>query len=282
MKLEYGNQRHLEGGTSTGYDWTSAGVGMGMGLINDIKNLALGGMQQRMQLRGQKKALEQQNAAAMDIWHKTNYGAQLQEIKKAGLSEGLIYGMGGAGGSLGGSSAMPSTPSGGGGMGIMEAAQVRLLNAQAKKLEHEAQISHWDEIIKEYDANIAAQEYGNKWEPEKTTDSEGNEWVTGNNKYMMEKLGMERAQFQAATGVANNLIEQYKNGNLKKMSQTELDLMMKELGVKDGTIDKLKLENALTKMEKEFQEKFGMGKDAKGWIDMGLKFIMYLISRGRK
>ena len=84
----------------------TAALGIGTGIATQIGNQIFAEFNQRRELRGQKKALEQQNAAAMDIWEKTNYKAQMGQLEKAGLNPGLIYGMGGGGGgTVGGSSA---------------------------------------------------------------------------------------------------------------------------------------------------------------------------------
>ena len=80
----------------------TAALGIGTGLAEGAAEQIFGEMNQKRELRGQKKALERQNAAAMDIWEKTNYKAQMGQLEKAGLNAGLIYGMGGAGGTLGG------------------------------------------------------------------------------------------------------------------------------------------------------------------------------------
>ena len=76
----------------------NAGMGMLLGKYND-----------RRQLKQQDKLLKQQegynrNAAQfshdvqMDMWNKTNYGAQMEHLKNAGLNPALMYGMGGGGG----------------------------------------------------------------------------------------------------------------------------------------------------------------------------------------
>ena len=78
-------------------------VGTGLGAI-------FGGMQDRRQLKQQQKLTDMQlkaNQAAasynkdisMDMWNKTNYGAQMEHIKAAGLNPALIYGTSGSGGS---------------------------------------------------------------------------------------------------------------------------------------------------------------------------------------
>lgn len=80
------------------------------------------------------------------MWKDTNFGAQIAELNKAGLNPGLIYGMGGAGGTTTGhGTAQPSGATAPGGttaaemgmglqMGLM-AAQKRLIEAQASNLE---------------------------------------------------------------------------------------------------------------------------------------------------
>ena len=76
----------------------AAALGIGTSIAEGASNLIFGEFAQKQQLRGQKKALEQQNAAALDMWNKTNYGAQMKHLQAAGLNPGLIYGMKGGGG----------------------------------------------------------------------------------------------------------------------------------------------------------------------------------------
>lgn len=119
-------------------------LGIGTQVGAEVGNLAFGNLKMKQQLKGQKKALEQQNAAALDLWNKTNYGAQMEHLKAAGLNPGLIYGMGGSGGQLGSSSAMPTSTSGEmSGMamlqGAMMRAQIEATEAQADKSRAEAE-----------------------------------------------------------------------------------------------------------------------------------------------
>ena len=55
----------------------TAAIGIGTQMVSGFGNQIFGEMSQARELRGQKKALAQQNAAAMDIWEKTNYKAQV-------------------------------------------------------------------------------------------------------------------------------------------------------------------------------------------------------------
>ena len=274
----------------------TAALGIGTQMVSGLGNQIFGEMNQARELRGQRKALAQQNEEAMDIWEKTNYKAQMEQLKKAGLNPGLIYGMGGAGGTLGGSSATAQGAAGTGGMDIAGAAQIALLNAQRENIEADTankkantgktnvdtDIAKANKII----AGLLAEEkqmdfidyYGNQEE----TDAEGNVWVVGEKKNRIQRRETAKAELQAREGTAKNLVEQWKNGNLQKMSQAQLDDILKAIGVKEGTIKKLELENALTEMDKKLFEQLGMGKDSKGWVDTGINLILNLMRMGMR
>ena len=55
------------------------------------------------QYQNQRSLNQQGHDLQMDMWNKTNYGAQLQHMKDAGLNPALMYGMGGGGGATTGS-----------------------------------------------------------------------------------------------------------------------------------------------------------------------------------
>lgn len=88
--------------------------------------------------------LNQQGAdLQMDMWNKTNYGAQLKHMKEAGLNPALMYGMGGGGGTTTGSQSGGSAGKAQGQKqmgieGLMAGAQIELMKAQAKKAAAEA------------------------------------------------------------------------------------------------------------------------------------------------
>ena len=89
-------------------DWTQTAIGLGSGLIGMLgqnrrerrameNQETLMGIQSRNQMR-----LNQQGADLQyDMWKKTNYPAQVEMLKEAGLNPGLIYGSAGAGGTTG-------------------------------------------------------------------------------------------------------------------------------------------------------------------------------------
>lgn len=120
-----------------------------------ILGLALEGHNDRRQLRQQGKLNEQQAATdrqqmqfkqALDIdtWNKTNYSSQVDQLEKAGLNPGLLYGMSGGGGSTTGNSSasVSAAKAPQGGQEIMNlqlmGAQKALLEAQTEKTKAEA------------------------------------------------------------------------------------------------------------------------------------------------
>lgn len=141
--------------------WSDLGMGLagqiGGGIVGAGMGLLLEGHNDRRQLEQERKLQEQQMGfnkqmaefnyqQQMKMWEATNYKAQMEQLKKAGLNPGLIYGMSGGGGAT--TAAAPATapsggtaPRGGGeamGMalqGAQSAMQVELLRAQKENIE---------------------------------------------------------------------------------------------------------------------------------------------------
>jgi hypothetical protein len=127
------------------------------GAAGAVLGLALERHNDRRQVKQQKKLTDVQvnankqmtdyNTAAnyksqLDMWKATNYGAQMDEIKKAGLNPALLYGMSGGGGTTVGSGAIAGNVSGGQaagnsgetGMGIMNQMNLAMQQAQIDNL----------------------------------------------------------------------------------------------------------------------------------------------------
>lgn len=130
---------------------------------NSILGIALQKHNDRRQIRQQQKLGEQQLGFDMrmtdyqlqkqlQMWKDTNYSAQVEQMKMAGLNPALLYGMSGGGGqSIGGNAASvnaPQAPHGGGevigmmnarlNLGLMEA-QKEVLESQAEKNKADAE-----------------------------------------------------------------------------------------------------------------------------------------------
>ena len=119
-------------------------LGMMLGDQQDKRQIRQQKKLQKEQIKGNKELADYNQQLQFDMWNKTNYGAQVEHLKTAGLNPGLIYGMGGAGGATTGSggggsvtSGTPTDPSNAQqanmAMGMMMAQQ-RVLETQAEKM----------------------------------------------------------------------------------------------------------------------------------------------------
>lgn len=128
-----------------GLQLAQGAAGMGMGLIGqgiaDKRQIKQQRRLQDMQMQGQKEMTEFNYGKQLQMWKDTNYKAQMEQLKMAGLNPGLLYGMGGAGGQstniTQGNVTGGTAPTGGGevmgGMGM--ALNLGLLRAQKENIE---------------------------------------------------------------------------------------------------------------------------------------------------
>lgn len=143
------------------------GIQTGLSMVNDVVNLgkSLGigrdaddrrqmNQQKRLNQMGLQNSKEMANYNYMlnkKMWDETNYEAQVQKMKEAGLNPAMLYGMGGEGGSLGGSNMdaghggtaanAAQTAMAERGLGMqsgMQDAQIKMMEAQARKLNADA------------------------------------------------------------------------------------------------------------------------------------------------
>lgn len=140
-------------------DWNQLGMTLaqnGATFIGNAANRAIGNRQNRKawlknledQKAYEKEMANYQQALSLDLWNKTNVGAQVEHLKKEGLNIGLMYGGAGPGGTTSGSGkgsnpGGPSMADGGQGFDILGAKQamanIKLTEAATKKTEAEAE-----------------------------------------------------------------------------------------------------------------------------------------------
>lgn len=131
----------MEGLGDIGKSVLGAGLGLITGQYNDSRQLRQQQRLQNMQVQGQKELGEYNRQLAMQMWEDTNYAAQVEQLRKAGLNIGLMYKGAGAGGTTQGASAGNVTggqaPTGGGeiGMAMQMGMQMQLLKAQKENIE---------------------------------------------------------------------------------------------------------------------------------------------------
>ena len=73
-------------------------LGLALGSLNDKRQLTQQARLTEQQMKYDQMQTDWNMKKQIELFNATGYGAQLDQIKKAGLSPGLIYGGGGAGG----------------------------------------------------------------------------------------------------------------------------------------------------------------------------------------
>lgn len=138
----------IEQGQKQASNALDAIMGMGIAKYNDRRQLKQQRKLQDLQIAGSKELTDYSYGKQLQMWKDTNYGAQMEQLTKAGLNPGLIYGMGGAGGATtgGGQGNVQGASAPSGGMEIMnmlqmktQQAQIELAQAQADKARAEAE-----------------------------------------------------------------------------------------------------------------------------------------------
>jgi hypothetical protein len=128
------------------FDWLGIGLGAATALLNkgNQKSESNRTYEQNKKLMGlqhqnQRDLNRQGNQLQMDMWNKTNYGAQKKHMKEAGLNAGLMYGMSGGGGtttgSQGGGSAASGSAAAPQALELNQSLQNGLLMAQKENIE---------------------------------------------------------------------------------------------------------------------------------------------------
>lgn len=116
---------------------------LGLGMLSagwqDKRQLEQQQKLQEMQIAGSKEMARFNQELNLDTWQKTSYPAQMEMIKKAGLSPGLIYGQSGAGGQLGGASGgAPSSPGAASSQDLFALTAIKKAQAEIKGIEAQA------------------------------------------------------------------------------------------------------------------------------------------------
>lgn len=161
-----------------GKDLWNAGMGIVLGGFQDARQVRQQDRLQRLQIAGQKEMTDYNMMKQLEMWNATNYEAQMEHLKNAGLNPGLIYGMKGGGGVTTGNATGnvqgANAPVGGReiqdimGMGIQKEllqAQKELLQAQAENVKTDTKFKGGVQTEQtEMQTEVLAQELANKRE----------------------------------------------------------------------------------------------------------------------
>lgn len=117
------------------FDLGTAAVNRGANYRRSVKLM-------KEQMKNEKEMSEHYYDMSMRKWQDTGYGAQMEQMKRAGLNPGLMYGTSGAGAQTSSIDKSPQTAGAVGGQGIgmnnmLMLNQAKLLEAQTKKTEAE-------------------------------------------------------------------------------------------------------------------------------------------------
>lgn len=128
-------------GLQVGQQAIGAGMGLLLGKYNDKRQIEQQKKLNTLEMDAQRTMTNFNQQKQLEMWKATSYPGQKEQMQKAGLNPGLMYGMGGGGGQTAnvetGQVTGGHAPSGGGEMVAMatQAAQLGLLRAQKENIE---------------------------------------------------------------------------------------------------------------------------------------------------
>lgn len=148
-------------------DLAGGAISGGFGMLGASANARrqFGYQKQLMNMQhGHQKELNQMgHDLQYDMWNKTNYGAQVEHLKNAGLNVGMMYGGGGAGGTTTGSQGGGSAAGGQAGAFEMQDLQNLLLKKEADKKQSEIDLNNANaDNIRGKEGTIGAAEIAKK------------------------------------------------------------------------------------------------------------------------
>lgn len=293
--------------------WEQAGIQAAGQLAGTAMGMLAGGIENKRQLKQQKKLnkmnfeqhklyTDYNTKAQMEMWERTNYKAQMDQLKKAGLNPALMYEGGGAGGTTqaatGGEAQATATRGTetiqGMGMGLqmgMMQAQLRLINAQAKKAEADAELTAGAQtgnieadtenkilqaIILEYTGKEAKSVYENVKEPNRAIEAK-----------------TYQDEMEARQGVAGTIYELWVDGKLKEKGLAEIEAIalgnaksraekakiMQEIDLLEANLKGKNIENAIAELEMKMQKQTGVDKASPTWMKVLARLYIGLMGK---
>lgn len=264
----------------------SGGLGILFAKENDRRQLKQQGKLLEQQIPFDKELMKYNQDLQYDMWNKTNYEAQKEHMKKAGLNPGLMYGMSGGGGvttGSGGPTAHANAAPVGGGeiLGMMQLraqqAEIELLRAQTEKTKTEkdkiagadtdninadTENKILESVILKYAGAEAKSYFENVKEPNRSqemktmSDELGARQATANTLYDLWVAG--KLEESALYDIEQKEVSIAKTREERKMIEKQFDLLAEQ--IKSG-----KLENAIKEIELQLQKDTGIDRSAPTW-----------------
>lgn len=266
-----------------------------------------------MQMQAQQQMVDYNQASALDMWNKTNYGAQRKHMEDAGLNVGLMYGKGG-----GGATATTGSPAGqvsaqntkidtAKGMGAMLQAealqsQIKLNESQANKNTAETEevkertptyqkgMEKTDQEIKEMASRMGVNDETMKKIIQEVEQSKSTvkvqETTIPKIQAETEKVGAETTRIQTITPIEKDLIKENlksqitRNVYLDRKERAELDNLVQDVANKKAQIlqggQKLDIEKFTNEMKADYPSLF----DTAGHLmDSSIRMVMGLLGQ---
>jgi hypothetical protein len=261
-----------------------AAVGQIQGMLNDRRQEKANNRNTRRQVEAQKELTDYNQQKALAMWKDTNYAAQKEQMKLAGLNPAMMYGMGGGGGqstavSAGSVSAGSAPSSGGEAVSILSMMpKILLLNAERDLLKEQKKT----EVVKQMDIaesatgkeleNLVSIALSNLDDKGNLLDEEKDPLKFGSVAVQSKLAELKKLQIETIfKGDENKRNELYNKEAIKKL-EAEVILLGKQGKTQDEVINNL--------------VKDGKLKDAEiSWNEVGLKngdfgkFIVELIKK---
>ncbi|AXH78046.1 MAG: DNA pilot protein [Microviridae sp.] len=298
----------------------SGAVGTGMGLlVSDFNNRRQLEQQDRLNAQQAKydAAASQRNTIQqLNLFNKTGYKAQVDQLKEAGLNPALMYAKGGAGGSTQAATTNRQAPAAatGGGMeitqSIAQAMQLKMLQAQIDNTKADTENKLTDAKLKggAQTDNVVANTANTKQQTEnaildgvikKYTGLEAKDYYE---KIKVPNRGIEAKTYQdeleARQGVAETIYEMWEEGKLKDISNQQLESLLignaknreevnkirKSIDMLDEQIKGQKLSNILDEVETQWATGTGLKSGNASGIIMKLlgALVGGVMGRGKK
>lgn len=278
-----------QGANALGY--AAGGVlSHGLGLIfakqQDKRQLAQQQRLQNLEIQGTNALQDRAQERQLEMWEKTGYGAQMRQLKEAGLNPGLIYGQSGMGGQTTGSGGPQASgadaPKGGGeavalmGMALQNqktAAEMRLIEAQTAKTATETKNigeggvqfkgMELDNIIKE----VAGEAARGKWDTVDKPNLEGDARARTDSNTMTMALGQTMSKLWEEGELYNKGMAEIKGIMLEnaKTDEQRQEIQERIKQIK-STVTAQDLDNAMKEIDLKLQKASGLTKDSPGYI----------------
>lgn len=292
-------------------DWASLATQTGQQALGGIMGLMMGNYErkkqleqqqklQQLQITGQKEMTDYQRQSQMQMWKDTNYPAQVQMLKQAGLNPALLYGMSGGGGTTAAST--PGNVTGGQASGVMTnpaqmaatSAQLGLMRAQTRDLNASAATKEADLPVKEATVPNIQADTENKILAGIIAKYAGMEAKDVYEQIKKPNRGIQAKTYQdeleARQGIATTIYDMWVEGKLKDKSNAEVEQLLlqnaktqqetrqiiKAMDLLEENIKGAKLDNIIKDLEARLQTETGIDRSSSGLLKiLGRLFLKY-------